>query len=66
MWVFVISRVSFICGDCQFPNKIRSLLGPVHSLIDALQGVPIVSKTNLCFSTVLYERFPIALILKLV
>ena len=42
--VFVVSLVSYICVDCQIPNKIRSLLGSVLSLIDALQGVPIVCK----------------------
>ena len=66
MRVFVISLVSYICGDCQFPTEFCSLLGSVLSLIDALQGVPIVSKTNLCFSTVLHERSPIALFLRLV
>ena len=56
----------YICGDCQFLKKIRSLLGSVLSLIDALQGVPIVSKTNLRFSPVLHERSPIALFLRFV
>ena len=66
MRVFVISLVSYICVDCQIPNKFRSLLGSVLSLIDALQGVPIVCKTNWCVSTVLHERSPIALFLRLV
>ena len=66
MRVFVISLVSYICVGCQTPNKIRSLLGSVLSLIDALQGVPIVCKTNWCVSTVLHERSPIALFLRLV
>ena len=66
MRVFVISLVSYICGDCQFPNKIRSLLGSVLSLIDALKGVPVNSKTTLCFSLVLHERSPITLFIRLV
>ena len=66
MRVFVISLVSYICVDCQIPKKIRSLLGSVLSLIDALQGVPIVCKTNWCVSTVLLERSLIALFLRLV
>ena len=66
MRVFVISLVSYICGDCQISNKIRSPLDSVLSLIDDLQGVPIDSKTSLCVSTVLHERSPIALFLRLV
>ena len=64
--VFVISLASYICVDCQIPNKICSLLGSVLSLIDALLGVPIVCKINWCVSTVLHERSPIALFLGLV
>ena len=48
------------------PTELRSLLGSVFSLFDDLQGVPIVSETNLCFFTELHEHSPIAIFLRLV
>ena len=54
MRVFVISLVSYISWDCQFlMTKNRPI-------------VPIVSKTNLGFSTKLHERSLFALFLRLV
>ena len=66
MRAFVILLVSYICGDCQLPNKFRSLLCSVLSLIDAFQGVPIVTKSIWCFSTVLHERSPNAIFVRFV
>ena len=61
MRVFVISLVSYICVGCRIPNKFRSLLGSVLSLIDALQGAPIFAKPIgvflLCYTNVLLSHY---------
>ena len=64
MRVFVISLASYIREGCQVPTEIRSLLVSVLSLIVALQGVPIVSKTNFGFSTQLHDCSFFALFLR--
>ena len=55
--------VSSISGGSEFPTETCRILFPVRSLNDALQDSPTANTTNLCFSTELHERCPIAVFL---